>query len=328
MKLFLLILATLSLLSAQGVGPSRKPLWAPILPPQVKKSKQLEPGKFVYYDPEIEEYVIRYIPLNKSEPVIDVLRTPNRASAEFNADFEPLGDGPNRPVRYTWRTRNLPLSQEPINTISFVVPASDSALACDKTSYGLIFIQPPEAGMAARQITTPDAPFQLSLGASRFILFHLKTTPPNGPNSTLLTPGAPPVQISCTSTYLPGWISVLYVAGDYTSPGPNIPPEALDQLGSMRKIEHDFASGVTFGPKYPPGSPVNVIAMDFLNGIANFTATTQLSPDSAYVRAVKEQLTLLAQGAKGRVSLTTPPSTSLERELDKVLKLALPAAFR
>ncbi|MFN9300342.1 MAG: hypothetical protein ACK6DZ_21900 [Acidobacteriota bacterium] len=75
----------------------------------------------------------------------------------------------------------------------------------------------------------------------------------------------------------------------------------------------------------PKASHYKAGRADFLNGIANFTATTQLSPASAYVRVINEQLTLLAQGAKARTSLTSPPSTRLERELDIVLKLALPA---
>jgi hypothetical protein len=325
MKLFTLILANAALLTAQGVGASLKPVWAPILPPELKQSKQLEPGKFVYYDPEINDYVIRYKPLNKEEPVSVRFKSPNRASAEFKSDFAAVGAGPSRPIRYTWRMRNLPLSPESIRSFNFAVPKSESSLTCDASGLGLVQIQTADPPISAQPIAPPGPQLNLSLGDTRYIMFGLRDMQAKGRPPTSLKPGAPTIQISCASSYLPGWIAVYYAAGEETSLDADTPKEVQDQLASLTKFEQIYASGMTFGPKYPPASPAEIIAMDFLIGITNFEATTQLSPASAYVRAVKEQLTLLTQGAKGLVPINTPPSTDWERELDKVLKLALPA---
>lgn len=66
----MIIISLFALLLLQGngfqrVGAEIRPVWAPILSPELKASQVLESSRFVYFDPELSAYVLRYRPEGK-----------------------------------------------------------------------------------------------------------------------------------------------------------------------------------------------------------------------------------------------------------------------
>lgn len=222
--------------------------------------------------------------------------------------------------RYDLSLKNLKESPEAVRGFFFSGPKSDSSLACQKNDWGPIMIQPPMAPTSARQFEVPGLDLKLSFGDWRYFSLF-----PAAGDKGYLQPGSDPIHLRCTSKYLPGWTTVYFPAGADAQLLGDVPQEAINQLNAMSKIEMYWGNTLTFGPKYPPDSPPEIVALDFIAGLNTMEYLGKVSRDSAYVREIREQLDILAKGAKGLVPISASPSTAVEREFDQALRISLPS---
>ncbi len=312
-------LAALAAAQESRVSVQIRPIWAPILTPELRNSERIEAGQYIFYDPEVSDYVLRYLPTapNGGGPAKLIrLGYSNQASATAETSITGLADGSAR-NQYQWRFTNRPQSSAPIRGFFFAIPRSDRDLSCKSEQWGKVQLQQSESGSPARHRGDDGPRMTLSLGDFRFLMW-------TGTSPAHLSPGSNTGALSCTSTYFPGWVTVYLPAGVQPPIPDDVPQEALDQLGKTLKIEHYWNTTHVLWPKYPVDAPVEIIAMDFLAGMS----VAPLDAKSEFVAAVNAQLRRITEAAAATLAIEAKPTTNQEREILAALKLSLPKHFR
>jgi hypothetical protein len=162
---------------------------------------------------------------------------------------------------------------------------------------------------------------KLSLADSRYVLVSFG-------EDGYLKPGNMAESITCKSFFLPGWISAYMPAGNQNQIPEDVPQEALDQLGKMLKPEHCMTSTIVFGPKYPPGSPSEIVALDLRSGLSAMKSRGLIEGDAVFFVALDRHLEMIAESPSSAVALELKPTNLRESEWSSVLRIALPRYFK
>ncbi len=320
---FLLLFFTQSAWSYQQVAARIRPIWAPILSPELKAMATIQDGQYVYFDPDANDYVIRYVP--KDNKPGDVAKTvslgfSNQADVDRTTSIAVTTEA-NKGLRYEWSFVNRASSKAPIRSFWFAVPKSDTSLACTGNNWGRASVQPSGLPSIAHQISTEAPNLKLSLGDFRFLSLNARS-------GDYLRPGSSSGVLDCLSTYLPGWVSVYMPAGLEARLPDDVPQAAHDQLGKMLKMEHHWSSTIDFGPKYPSDAPLEIIAFDFLTGLSAMASIGLIDEGSKFSIAIKEQLTRIAESPSSALTVQISSDTQQELEVLNAVKLSLPKHFR
>lgn len=300
----------------QGVRAEIRPIWAPVLDAETRASKGVRDGQYIYFDPAIGSYVVRYVGTG-GEVKMARLEFGNAATVSRKS-LVAAGEG--KSFVYRWRFRNEVGSRAEVRSFSFALPKADTTVSCQVGGKGLASLQPVAAPTSARQIDTGGPVTQLSLGDMRYLIVTRG-------EAGYLKPGAEAEEITCNSEWGPGWVSAYLPAGEQNQLPPDVPQEALEQLGKMLKPENYMTPTIVFGPKYPPGTPAAIVAMDLKAGLRAMKARGMVESGSVFVRLLEEQLRLIAEGPEAVVRVKLAPQGELEVEWAKVLRLVLARFF-
>lgn len=307
----------------QQVAARIRPIWAPILSPELKAVTTIQDGQYVYFDPDVNDYVIRYVPKdNKPGEAAKTIRLgfSNLADVDRTTSIAVTAEA-NKGLRYEWSFVNRASSKAPIRSFWFAVPKSDTSLACTGNNWGRASLQPSDLPSIARQISNQAPNLKLSLGDFRFLSLNARS-------GDYLRPGSSSGALDCFSTYLPGWVSVYMPAGLDTPLPDDVPQAAHDQLGKMLKMEHHWSSTIVFGPKYPSDAPLEIIAFDFLTGLSAMASIGLIDENSKILIAIKDQLTRIAESPSSALPIQISSETPQELEVLNAVKLSLPKHFR
>lgn len=180
----------------------------------------------------------RYRPQNQVDPHIDV-------------DMISRTDGR---IQYLYGVTNGAKGREPIDVWTLVGPSSDHSqdLQIDHLRWGKVHMK----GTNTKQAAFPEAPSGDALMFSSHTAQGLDI--PAGKRTRGFT-----VSSSC----LPGITTAYVQGGKPLMTNGDLPSFVMDQLRPIMRLEESRKLVLTIGPRFPPNTPRNVIARDYLLGV-------------------------------------------------------------
>ena len=316
-----LALVSTALAQSQG-GFSPVPLWSDTLTDKSSPSDE----EFVFLDLKTGEYVIQFPGSLSTDPSND------GKTIRFRVELQNLGVGSIRSsvkkegnqFDYTYEITNGKAARRPISMVLLVGASTDDDATLSHpqwTGSRASATQP----MVAPQSALADPSFlKRSALMGRYLFWATNQ------KGMAIDAGSFSSGFRLLSNHRPGWTTVFYAAGNgigLPNVADSMPVKIVDKLVELQRAENYYTNGISIGPKFGPTVGVHWIAADWLFGLRIMKNRELIDPKSAYTA---ELLALLQRSVEGPADNIAPmtleqaPVSSIEKEIDSAIRLALP----
>lgn len=288
------------------------PFWPSngVVPPELS-------DRYVFYDLNNEEYVIRY-PENLGTPEfganpgsIKTYRIPTNRGSQPTITFAVTRE--QGKFKYAYRITNSEKAKKPIMSWDLVMPSEPD---------GDLTVPARWRGAAMRSSISAVGNALGTPGITGVLLswYYFDDQAPIAAGKTL-------DNFSVISSNKPGMSMGYVTSGLIKTPPPDLPEEVQEQLGRVLTVPFNRENVLVIGPKFPSNVPKSRIAQDFLSGIIRMAATGQLDEQSAAIRELQERLNVYAQNIEAfqnaPLSLTQKPANAFEAAFLQAVLLAM-----